>query len=145
MPIGDLRILLGQDGWKWAFAVVRDPYDRIESEYFYRSRHQPYLPNFSRWVMQSLERLKKDPFHLDNHLMPQTAFIDSGVTLYRFEDGLQKVADDLSEYFAIQPHQLSRVNASVRKQVTWSSGARHRFNSYYAEDFAQLKYELIDT
>lgn len=145
IPIGDLKILFGHNWWKWAFAIVRDPYDRIESEYFYRLHHQRYLPNFSRWVVQSLDRLKKEPFYLDNHLMPQTELIDSSVTLYRFEDGLQQVADDLAGYFAIQLHQLSRVNASMRKQVAWSSGARHRFNAYYAKDFAQLKYKLIDT
>ncbi|HFU74845.1 MAG TPA: hypothetical protein ENK66_01225, partial [Arcobacter sp.] len=50
LQIKDLQILLGDNTWDYAFSIVRNPYQRIESEYFYRMKSRKIQPDFSTWV-----------------------------------------------------------------------------------------------
>ncbi len=150
MPISDLKILLGKDGWQWSFAVVRNPYDRIESEYFYRlmnmKKKQLQIAVFSDWLIQSINASKTNPFHLDNHFQRQTDFIDADVEVFKLEEGLEKVACKMAAHFDIEPPNiLDKENSSPRETVTWSTEARDMFNTYYANDFIQLDYKIMDS
>jgi hypothetical protein len=145
MGMGDLRVLMGTLKWDWAFAIVRDPYDRMESEYFFRTsiykNPTGHLPDFSTWVLHHLRKTDTNPFQLDNHLRPQTDLLDSDVRVFRFEAGLKPVVHELSKRFGLEaPAEIDQANASQRKPVHWSLEALNAFNDFYHNDFKQLNY-----
>ncbi len=127
------------------FTVVRDPYDRAESEYFFRTgNQQPQLrPNFSAWMLKHLHQLNRNPHHLDNHLMPQWYFINESVDVHRYEDGLGRLFENLTKTYHIpKPKEIPHTNASPRAKVTWSSELLDRFHKHYAVDFEKLEYKM---
>ena len=86
------------------FAVVRDPVARMASEYRWQRRGRrgrrlgkllACLP-FGIWLRLMLAMAARHPHAMDNHLRPQSDFIPEGATVFRFEAGLQPVADWLS-------------------------------------------------
>ncbi|MEJ8566903.1 sulfotransferase family 2 domain-containing protein [Elongatibacter sediminis] len=145
MVVRDLFMLLGSKGWDHAFSVVRNPYDRIESEYCFRSdigdnRYGQKI-DFSTWVLTSLHKSKRKPWFWDNHFRPQTDFIDSNVTLFRYEDGIETAVREAQAWLGLkQVRSLEIMNASERKRQTWSADALNSFNDFYANDFKELGY-----
>lgn len=146
LQVNDFKILLGQQEWSWLFSVVRDPYDRIESEYHWRTDPQfkksGVRPDFSQWVINNLNNAQKNPFIFDNHLRPQTDFIDSDVEIFKYENGLYVITTELEKHFDI-PKGLNLLNdnKSLRDEVHWSNEALNLTNSFYRNDFAQLNYD----
>ena len=127
------------------FAIVRDPYDRAESEYFFRTGNQQaeLRPNFSIWMLRHLQQLNRNPHHLDNHLMPQSYFINESVDVYRYEEGLGKIVDYISKTFNIpSPVDIPHSNASPRAKVIWSNELKDRFHKHFEIDFKNLGYEM---
>ncbi len=103
------------------FAVLRDPRARLFSEFRMRvepmraklrplgwmraaARRARGIPSygarvgrrleiidFDTWVARSFAEYRKDPFYKDNHFRPQHEFIDPGLRLFLFEEGLDPV------------------------------------------------------
>ncbi len=149
MPIDDLRAVLPDAPWDIAVAVVRNPYDRLESEYRYRTKAQRNrfgeTPTFAVWVDRHLSRAAQDPTHLDNHLRPQVSFVDEDVQLHRYEDGLRDLADDIAGHLDIAcPIELPRLNEGGDHVVEWTARARLACNNFFADDFALLGYERTE-
>ena len=98
------------DAW---FAVLRDPVDRLVSEYRFRLRRRAGLHaldpriwfgrwpvkldgrsrhlTFAEWVEAVFAACRRDPCVNDNHIRPQADFVCEGMTLFAFEDGLEPV------------------------------------------------------
>jgi hypothetical protein len=147
MTIEDMILLFGGYQWDYSFAIVRDPYERIISEYFYRTQMAVELygerPNFSRWVIENLNQYRKNTFVLDNHLRPQYHFVNDKVEIYRFESGLDQIVKKLSSEIGTQPpSKLSRHNASERKEVIFSNEALEAVNEIYKNDFDYFGYAM---
>src|SRR4051812_12515930 len=57
--MSDILFLFGGVAWDRAFTIVRDPYDRIESEFFWRHNIKSYRlglqTDFATWLEASLE------------------------------------------------------------------------------------------
>ncbi len=82
----------------WRFTVVRDPMDRLKSEY--RMRRGIFADEsltFPAWVGAVFQRYGKNPYVFDNHIRPQVEFVDDHVEVFRFEDGLDRVLDRVAE------------------------------------------------
>ncbi|WP_374764219.1 sulfotransferase family 2 domain-containing protein [Yunchengibacter salinarum] len=81
-----LAALFDMTAFDHVFMTVRDPLDRLISEYLMR------VPDgdtpFETWAQEALDRFEKDPRHLDNHLRPQADFAMRGITVMRQEAGL---------------------------------------------------------
>ncbi|MEO1329334.1 MAG: sulfotransferase family 2 domain-containing protein, partial [Pseudomonadota bacterium] len=71
-------------------AVVRHPLSRFVSEYKYRVSTARRRHSFEFWAWRALARWRRDPFHLSNHLRPQSDFVGDDVAVFRFEDGLER-------------------------------------------------------
>lgn len=144
----DLRMIFNGVFWDYSFAIVRNPYDRIESEYFYRTKSaiKEYgkRPGFSKWVLNNIANVKKNPYHLDNHLQPQCYFIEEGTEVFYFEDGFPYIMNSLIEKLhLINVYEDKKKNASERKPVEWSIEARLAVNEFYVQDFQLFDYEVI--
>lgn len=98
------------DAW---FAVLRDPVDRLVSEYRFRLRRRagghaldPRIwfgrwpvkvgrrhlrLTFTEWVDVVFSAYARDPYVNDNHIRPQADFVCEGMRLFAFERGLEQV------------------------------------------------------
>lgn len=142
----DVDCLLGDWPWDLAFAVVRNPYKRLESEYRYACRRQPQddgsWPMFSDWVEEQLSRAETDPCYNDNHFRPQSDFLGGDTKAWRFENQLHKAFASVAECLGIdRPEQLPHLNASPSVKVTWTPSAKAAADRAYHKDFEVLGYQ----
>jgi len=142
----DIRALLGPGFFDHVVAVVRNPYDRIASEYRMRAQiakegFYKGLPDFSPWLEEWLTRQKREPFCMDNHLRPQWEFLGKEVELFRLEDGLAAPAARIAEKLgAPVPDTLPRDLKSDPLEIEWDLVDRIRVREHYARDFETLGY-----
>lgn len=132
----------------YQFAIVRNPYDRIESEFFYRQKlgelrigkHPEKY--FSSWVCKILKEAKTQPNLLDNHLRPQAEFITEKVDTYYFENGVFNIMNQVAEKINIgKPNNVIHKKSSIRKPVYWSIKAINLVNDFYKNDFESFNYQ----
>jgi hypothetical protein len=144
----DLADIFGEDYFDYAFTIVRNPFDRIESEYrmqaalrkdaFFKS-----MPPFGQWVETALARYAKDPWALDNHLRPQWHFLARRMRVFRYEDGLERAARSVAEETGLDaPETLERKNdpGAARGRITWDIPDVVRMRDVYGRDFELLGY-----
>ena len=147
LPLGDFRVLFDDDYFDWKFAIVRNPYDRLESEFFYLThnafKRSGRRPDFSTWVVNNLDGFRRNPFIHDNHLRPQLDFLDSDVTVFRFENGLEYAARTIAEQLGIDsPEKFPVTNSRPREAVNWTLQALENFNDLYRRDLEKLGYAV---
>lgn len=129
----------------FAFAIVRDPYQRAESEFFYQRRVYKIKyseKGFSKWLLKSMAKTKKDPYHMKSHFRPQSDFLGKGVVTYKLEDGMDAIIQGLESELGTIAANKDRVNSGERKEVVWTDQAVKAFNKFYAEDFKTLGYSV---
>ena len=102
------------------FTVVRDPVERMVSEFAYQRSGRRTGPfgrplrhlGFSGWLRLMFAMVDRNPYTHDNHFRPQAAFLPPGeVTVFRLEDGLGPVLRWLCELVdepppEVVPHDL---------------------------------------
>jgi hypothetical protein len=113
--------ILPSGAWDHGFVVLRDPLDRLVSEF--RMRAEPMrmklrplgairaarnrlagrstyavrvggrveLLGFDDWVDRIFAEYGRDPWIASNHIRPQHEFVGDGLHLFRLEDGLDRV------------------------------------------------------
>lgn len=144
----DFRKLFGDDFFDYAFMIVRNPYDRIVSEYRMRAAEaiQGFwgeAPTFSQWLESSLKLQQRDPWCLDNHLRPQWEFVGSGVDVFKFEDGLENIVRRVADRIGLAaPDALPRkmeLGGSVGS-VDWDHHDRILVRKQYDRDFLEFGY-----
>ena len=146
LTINDLELLLGKNYWDWSFTIVRDPYSRLESEYWFRtglgSHRYGKGTEFSDWVLKSIENVLKNRCFWDNHFRPQTDFFKDGVTIFRFEEGLELAVERAARELGMELEtSLKKKNASEKKAVHWTREALDAVNEIYRNDFHELGYK----
>lgn len=132
------------------FAIVRNPYHRLESEFFYRVKLKTINlgPNpkymFSAWVCDMLNQANRTPDMLDNHFQCQQYYLNSDVKVYKFEDGLLDITKRVaSRIGVIAPVSLPLKQVSKKAPVFWTNQAIAMVNAFYKPDFEQLGYSLM--
>jgi len=132
---------------EYKFAIVRNPFDRLVSEFFYRIK----LDNirlgdkpedlFSSWVTHNLIKFKNNKSILDNHLRPQSYYVSNDVDVFKFEDGVQKIIKNVGEKLGIEvSNEIKAKKVSIRKDVLWSKTAIDLTLEIYADDFKEFNY-----
>nr|WP_240494010.1 sulfotransferase family 2 domain-containing protein [Paracoccus sp. SM22M-07] len=123
----DFKALFGKGYFDNAVMTVRNPYDRIPSEYRMRALLAGKVfwkawPSFSLWLEANLEAAAENPFHLDNHMRPQWEFHGSDVEVWRFEDGLLALTAHIAKLLNVSPPtNLPKVHdtSSASIEVSW--------------------------
>lgn len=143
LRLSDINLLFGEKKqWDYIFTIIRNPYDRIESEYFYRTKRRRGS-HFSEWTRRQLLLYRKDNNLLDNHLRPQNHFIESNVEVFRLEDGMEQIIKTVAKKIGIKPpKEIPHKNLGKKAKVDFSTQALNLFNRIYKEDFEQLGYEM---
>lgn len=143
----DIQFLFCNKKWDYSFSIVRNPYERMESEFAYRHRDKLELGrqtlNFSNWVEKSLDAVENNPYYMDNHFRPQHEYLAEDVSIFHLEDGLENILQTVSKETGLEcpesiPHKNQRKG---RPNFDWSSQLLTRFNEFYKDDFELLGYE----
>ena len=151
LRMSDLNNLFGKRYFDYAFMIVRNPYDRIASEYRMRAELQAdsffrMWPSFSHWLEVHLDKLRESPWMMDNHLRPQWEFHGSGVRVFKLEDGLDKALAKVARSNDVAPpaevaHRLKTDKSPV--EIEWDISDRLRIEDTYAKDFEEFGYDQI--
>ena len=145
----DIKLLFNGIDWDYSFSIVRDPYERLISEYFYQTKiakeNFQSRPDFSMWVVNNLERYKKNNFIFDNHLRPQYQFIDDDIEVFKLENGLDVVLNKLLNKYGFNTLDREKIyyeNKTHRdKDVDFSLEAIEIVNEVYHRDFELFGYK----
>ncbi len=146
LTYSELKVFLASFmSFDYIFTIVRNPYKRLESEYFYRTEKviQKAIkrPDFSIWALRQLHFYQADKYHLDNHLRLQVDFLDKDVEVFRFEDGINNIIQHIAKKLDVSsPSTFPTKNTSKKEPIEWSSELLARFNSIYMNDIIQLGY-----
>jgi len=148
LTINDFDVLFNRKFFNLIFTIVRHPYERLISEYLFRTAEEMKTfkkrVNFSDWLMLNLNEAQKNKYHFDNHFRSQTDFIDSKMKIFKFENGLDEVVKYLKKELGIRTtKKLSVLNKSKgKKTLSWSVEALNTVNHFYKNDFVQLQYDI---
>lgn len=126
------------------FSIVRDPYDRLESEYFFKTRslQKELKPKFNPWLRLHLKKTIANPYHFDNHFRPQTEFLNEEMKIFKYEDGFEKIIKYLTDYFELKGDlEFPNSNKSDRYKLHWSARSIQLVNDIYTNDFELLGYK----
>jgi len=142
--MADFNLLFGEDyQWDYAFTIVRNPYEKLRSEYFYRATNQK-RHSYSEWIRRLLTQYIKNNFVLDNHLRPQNHFIESNLDVFKFEDGMDNIIAEIAPKIGVdKPAVVPKENVSVKQETKLSNETLNLINRIYKNDFDQLGYTML--
>lgn len=149
----------------YAFMVVRDPFDRLVSEFRWRLarragsgvvgryRRRVRLPGmavdgelFADWFAEVSSAFAVDPFCLDNHIRPQSEFEVFSLEVHRFEDGLQtpldRVAAAIGSATTPEVGHANPTRARPGVPLRLPRRLRDRYLGLYADDHDRYGYAL---
>jgi hypothetical protein len=158
------RVLLPEGFADHSFAILRDPLDRLLSEYRYRAtrRHdagdlpdsiapgdeltvefdwgEEFRGTFDEWVKKVFLGAMKDAYLCDNHIRPQTDFVDQKAKIFLFEDGLERVLQwiDLVTDTQRASVNLDR-NGSSKFSIEMRDDTRRMISVFYRKDYEFIK------
>ncbi len=102
IPVDILDRLFPADFFDATFAVVRQPVDRLVSEYHFLRDHLRRIgpeESFSDWIRHLERALAENPWVHDNHVRPMVDLVPKGATVFRLEAGLDKLIPYLDGLF----------------------------------------------
>lgn len=157
---GLIENIIPQDFYDDAFCIVRDPFERLMSEYRWAFRKRPQAAlkgigswrrkddatartkHFAKWVRKQFSLTQKDPLTRGNHIRPQSDFLGvAKCTTYRFEDGFGSIIADLAKRWDVQePEIIPHTNATSPQDLFVDPSTRALIDRFYAADFETLEY-----
>ena len=125
---------------------VRNPINRLKSEYLMRNRIKRTDPDL--WVVNILKQFNKNPFLLDNHLRPQIEFLVRGVKIYKQENKFdQNWIDKIEKVIPFKllggrTNDLSRydIDKVTTNDVVFSKETIKQVEEFYSVDFECFSY-----
>ena len=142
----DLDFLLPKDV-DYSFAIVRDPMDRLMSEYRFQKGHSFVSRlGFPLWLRTMLFCARYEPRVYDNHLRPQVDLIPDGCEIFRFEDGFSAViaAFDALSGAADSGAAVPHIGKRKREEMRLSRQDADRVERFYAADYERFGYPRGD-
>jgi hypothetical protein len=143
----DLSALFPASFFDFVFAVVRNPVDRMISEYHYlRDGHRklPLEQSFSNWLTTLPGVYRANRFALDNHLRPMCEMVPSDATIFKLEDGLSQVVSYLDEICGCDtgPRVIERFHARDERieRVRATTEDVALIESLYSKDYDRFGY-----
>src|SRR6056297_1746656 len=78
------RRLVSETFCDQSFSILRDPMERLQSEYRYRRGRGETTFDFNPWARLMLGLMQSDPYTLDNHMRPQADFLRWNMRVFDF-------------------------------------------------------------
>ena len=81
-----LKKIFNLDEFDLQLAIIRNPFERIKSEFYWQNRQSEYYPDPETWFRTAKEGYRKNKFIYDNHIRPQKHFPTSATELFKLEE-----------------------------------------------------------
>lgn len=123
----------------YKFSIVRNPYDRLVSEYFWKKKDgdtrsidikNMSFEQFVVYLYNNFDKIQSNIHREKSHLIPQTLFLLDDVEIFKFEK--------LQELFQILQQKYS---LTVPEQK-YNKTDRQNFEAYYTEKLKSMVYDL---
>ncbi|SFL04646.1 Sulfotransferase family protein [Shimia haliotis] len=155
IPLDALSRLFPDDFFDASFAVVRHPIDRVASAFLFQREIEGRIApetGFGPWLSNLCAETQKEPFLYDNHVRSCADFIPETSTVFRLEDGLQKVVDWLDRLAGNEdgPRQIGNSNALIERlkwqdrdpvKFSLSDEERSQVHALFAADYERFGYD----
>ncbi len=137
------KLIIPEDFADWTFAVVRNPYERMISEYKMKIiKIRQSDQSFDSFVQESLERCKLNKQHRDNHIRCQKDFLADYAQIFKIEDGLETPLKLACRKLQIRFSGLPKMNIGTDKKIKASKKTLKLIQAFYLDDFEAFKYDL---
>jgi hypothetical protein len=118
----------------FTFTVVRNPYDRIISEYHWRNVDEDVNDFVERAIYTA------DNPEWDRHILPQSNFVDvDGVKVFKYENinALFTILTGLISY------PIPRATPKIYEKYILNTSSVELINEFYNEDFKRFSYNKL--
>ena len=139
-------VLIPSNFYDRGYLICRNPYMRLISEY----RHQWVRKRFTKtsfdsWAKKVLRKYKTNPALHHNHIRPQIEFLSKKIEIYKFENGLQQVVNEICDYCGV-PDQidLSWFKCYEKQEIVIHRKTLERVAAFYEKDFDTFGYDMAD-
>lgn len=142
------------------FTIVRDPFSRLKSEYYWQARQGITNLNVKDWICDTFDKYESNNYVYDNHIRPQVEFLPSGsnIKVFKLEEG--GVLKAKNELLRVDPYynrylEIFRniwfkiVNSENDKVSTKEQKIEDEFMSYkdiifkfYKNDYLAFSYDI---
>ncbi len=130
--------------YDWSFAVVRNPFSRMASEYKMKVLDAGGRDSFEDFVFANFQRFEQYKYTRDNHIRPQREFLAKGVELFRFEDGLEAPIKAAADRLGLPMPEIPHAKKGSAGKVVTTERALELVASFYERDFRRLGYDTTD-
>lgn len=156
IAVEDLDRLIPAEFFEARFAVIRHPAARLQSVFLFQRDIEGRIDraaSFAGWLERSLTRARRAPWQYDNHVRPMVAIVPEGATIFRLEEGLDKLVGWLDALTgATAPDLVLQRKNGYASRVAWagveagpapemSARAAELIASHYAQDFERFGYD----
>lgn len=134
----------------YIFTVVRNPIERIRSEYTWRKMHGLDLKNLSinDWIKYAFSEYSLNNYVFDNHIRPQVDFLIPNADVFSLEQGLDRIAKKLRGIFdcgklishVYMPSEMVSRGAVPSIDISVSEENIDLISCFYRSDFLEFGY-----
>ena len=141
----------------YSFVVVRNPFDRIKSDYMWAMTKSTMAGSdisFDEWAAYLFDNYKSNPYILANHIKPQHLFTGPKIkNVFKYEDGLEKIMNTVLSSIGLTTDEeisLQRINTSddfhekFPDKLTMNNKTMNRIIDFYRRDFDLFGYNPDD-
>ena len=134
----------------YTFAIVRNPYSRILSDYKWaktQTTQANFFQNmsFEEFCIHSIKEYSSDNTYLANHLMPQYKFISQNVNkIFKLEEGLEKAIEEVFVDIGLvlsDKLDLQKINATSEETIEINQNTKDLIYDFYELDFKTFGYK----
>jgi len=128
----------------YSFCVVRDPYDRIISEWKWQQQNKRFLDDsFEDFCKRVRQSLKTNKTYFDNHWRPQSDFISDKINriikFEKFNEEIKKVFSDINLEWE---REILVRNMTNKKNICHTQLTKDIITDIYKIDFENFEYNV---
>jgi hypothetical protein len=140
-----LQKIFDLDKFDVVFAVVRHPFYRLKSEYYWQKSQKITNLNVDEWVADTFERYASNSYIYDNHIRPQVDFIPEikGVKVFKLEENGVKKAQNIFLKYSPQKSKLESIKKKIISKIILDKKDKHSLKSVEIEADFEKKYDKI--
>ena len=156
-----LNMLFNLEEFDSIFTVVRNPFSRLKSEYYWQRSQRITRLGVDEWIDDTFTKYKKNNFIYDNHIRPQVEFVPkcNHVEIFKLEENaiektkhlFSKLTPKTSQCDLLKRSLIAKFSGNIiqEKKSVKDPEVEAKFQIYhsdivdlYKEDFAFFSYEI---
>ena len=134
----------------YSFAMVRNPYDRILSDYKWaktKTNNTQFFQkmSFEEFCVHCFKEYSNNSGYLANHITSQHQFVSKNVNkVFKLERGLEEAIEEVFTDIGLQLNNklvLKKLNATTDEAIQVNQKTKDSIYEFYEEDFKIFGYE----